>query len=578
MNGHTWSFTNFSNIALDTGAVWVLSGDSTVAGSLSLASGATLASGSLRVAGTGVLTNAGTVTVAGALTLSGASSRVNIAARAVTNVTGAATIGSGDTVSLGGGTLAASAGIADNGIIVGTGKIAGVLSGSGAIKANNGTLDLTSDIAAAAGPTFFIGTGAGTALQLDGAIGTGNTFAFAGASGALRYTHSGGMAATISGLNVGTSDTQPTNLLDYTGHTVTIVGSNAHSGTAGTVRLSDGSTLALTGITGVTGNWYVDTKSDGGSGTDIFLSTAPVGSAPTVTSVKSSPTSGVLGIGAEVTLTLAMSAPVTLDTTLGSPTLTLNNGGTATYDAPRSNSGMLTFDYFVASGQDTQALGVSRANLNGAVLTDQNGNDANLSGAAASLPGTLDIESIAAFDVTTNQPIAVVAQPYTGPVAGLQHEYINITSDNLNVSAATPNWFIHSGSGEDALSVTSGINVLDGGTGSNFLTGGSGTDTFFVDDRGALADTWSTVVNFHAGDAVTIWGVSPSDFRLNYQDNQGAGGFTGLTVHATAPGLPTASVTFAGFTSADLSSGRITASFGIDPASGSAYTYFRANS
>jgi phosphate-selective porin len=42
--------------------------------------------------------------------------------------------------------------------------------------------------------------------------------------------------------------------------------------------------------------------------------------------------------------------------------------------------------------------------------------------------------------------------------------------------------------------------------------------------------------------------------------------------------LPTASVTFAGFTSADLSSGRITASFGIDPASGSAYTYFRANS
>ena len=133
------------------------------------------------------------------------------------------------------------------------------------------------------------------------------------------------------------------------------------------------------------------------------------------------------------------------------------------------------------------------ANLNGADVTDTAGNAADLIGATGNPTGTLDIqpESIAALDTTTNQPVGVVAQAYTGPVADLQNEYINITADNLNVTAATPNWFIHSGSGDDAIAVDSGTNVLDGGTGSNFLTGGSGTDTFFVDNRNGTADTWS---------------------------------------------------------------------------------------
>jgi Ca2+-binding RTX toxin-like protein len=66
----------------------------------------------------------------------------------------------------------------------------------------------------------------------------------------------------------------------------------------------------------------------------------------------------------------------------------------------------------------------------------------------------------------------------TGPVSGLQEQYNNFTPDTLNISVSTPNWFLHSGSGNDALAVSSGTNVLGGGTCSNFLTGGSGTDTF----------------------------------------------------------------------------------------------------
>jgi hypothetical protein len=182
----------------------------------------------------------------------------------------------------------------------------------------------------------------------------------------------------------------------------------------------------------------------------------------------------------------------------------------------------------------------------------------------------------AVLDTTTGQPVSATAQPYTGPVSGLTSEYINVTSDSLNITANTPNWFIHSGSGNDAIAVSSGTNVLDGGTGSNFLTGGSGTDTFFVDDRGPTSDIWSTVNNFHAGDAATIWGVTSGDFNLSWVDGQGAAGYTGLTLHATAAGVPTASLTLAGFTSTDLNDGRLSVSFGTS--GGSHYMYVQANS
>ena len=184
---------------------------------------------------------------------------------------------------------------------------------------------------------------------------------------------------------------------------------------------------------------------------------------------------------------------------------------------------------------------------------------------------------LAVFDTTTAQAVPAIGQPYAGPVAGLNSQYINVTADSLNISASTPGWFIHSGSGTDALAVSSGTNVLDGGTGSNFLTGGIGADTFFVDDRGTTADIWSTVVGFHTGDSATIWGVTPQDFGLAFVDGQGAAGFTGLTLHATAFGKPTASLTLAGFTRADISNGRISVQFGTDPASGSAFMFIHAN-
>jgi hypothetical protein len=183
------------------------------------------------------------------------------------------------------------------------------------------------------------------------------------------------------------------------------------------------------------------------------------------------------------------------------------------------------------------------------------------------------------LDATTNTPFQSNGTPYSGPVAGLQSEFIDATSDNLNVTANVPNVFIHAGSGEDAIDVShaGGNNVLDGSTGSKFLVGGSGDDTFFVDDRGPSADIWSTVANFHAGDAATIFGVTQQGFDASWVDGQGATGYTGLTLHVTASGHPTASLTLAGLSMADLSNGRISTSWGAE-ADGTPYLYVHANS
>ena len=59
---------------------------------------------------------------------------------------------------------------------------------------------------------------------------------------------------------------------------------------------------------------------------------------------------GDLGAGQVVTFTVAMSGNVTVNTTGGRPTLTLNDGGIATYTSG-SGSKALTFTYKVAAGQ-----------------------------------------------------------------------------------------------------------------------------------------------------------------------------------------------------------------------------------
>ena len=95
-----------------------------------------------------------------------------------------------------------------------------------------------------------------------------------------------------------------------------------------------------------------------------------------MTSLAVSPATGDLDAGNTVTLTLDFSEAVTVKG--GTPTLTLNDGGTATY-ASGSGTGALVFSYTVASGQNASALAATAVALNGATIADGAGNAASLS-------------------------------------------------------------------------------------------------------------------------------------------------------------------------------------------------------
>ena len=144
-------------------------------------------------------------------------------------------------------------------------------------------------------------------------------------------------------------------------------------------------------------------------------------------------------------------------------------------------------------------------------------------------------------------------------MAQLQRQFIWSGTSGVVVAASTPDVFLHGGTGDDALSAMSGVNVLDGGAGSNFLVGAAGgdggADTFFIDGRSGV--TWSTVVNFHHGDAVTVWGFQAGASTLAWAGNEGAAGYQGATLHSELAGAGTGitgSATFAGLSLADVQS------------------------
>jgi hypothetical protein len=130
-----------------------------------------------------------------------------------------------------------------------------------------------------------------------------------------------------------------------------------------------------------TNNLAVDFAGAIDVGTGLQIGLSPL----TVTSVMASSNSGEAGAGATIKLTLAMSEPMMVNTSSGSPTLLLNDGATATYDASASDpaANKLVFDYIVGDGDETPNLAIAAVNLNGAAIEDGSGYNADFSAAPA---------------------------------------------------------------------------------------------------------------------------------------------------------------------------------------------------
>ena len=258
-----------------------------------------------------------------------------------------------------------------------------------------------------------------------------------------------------------------------------------------------------------------ETDTAGNTGTSSLTFTLDT-TAPTVVSVVASGTgitsgSGKLAAGSVVTLTMNLSEAVTVAG--GTPTLTLNDGGTASYTGG-SGSNALTFSYTVAAGQNTSDLTVTALNLNAATVKDVAGNTANLTGAVTNPAGILQIDTTASVGRAGNTGTSslTVTLDTTAPVSP------SITSEvilNTNQMALTG-----TAEANSTVKVYDGATLLGSatanGTGAWTYTTAALTDgahTFIATDTDAAGNTSlaSQAVDPVIGSVVTIKSIGSTN-------------------------------------------------------------------
>ncbi|MBI1323697.1 hypothetical protein GC170_11000 [bacterium] len=177
--------------------------------------------------------------------------------------------------------------------------------------------------------------------------------------------------------------------------------------------------------------------------------------------VTSTVANGVYTPGATIPITLAFNDAVTVT---GTPTLSLNSGGTAVY-ASGSGSKTLTFNYVVGAGEQsldldytsTSALALAGGTIKGAA----SGLDANLVLAAPGAPGSLgankNIIIVPAIGATTVNNVSSTAPDYTYGLNSLIP--IQLTFSDVVTVTGTPTLALNSG-GTATYASGSGTNTL----------------------------------------------------------------------------------------------------------------------
>ena len=179
---------------------------------------------------------------------------------------------------------------------------------------------------------------------------------------------------------------------------------------------------------------------------------------------------------------------------------------------------------------------------------------ANIGAAAVVIPGNLGVAQ--AVDLVSGAVVSVAGAAYTAVAPGPTVKFSWASADAVALTAPVANAYLQGNAGNDTLTALAGNNVLDGGRGSNLLvgTGGDdgGKDRFFADLRGG-ASTFNTVVNFHKGDVVTLWGFTAGVGALRWLGSSPIPDQSGATVRASVTGVGAATtLTFANFSLNDL--------------------------
>ena len=536
-----------------------------------------------------IISNGSSITV-GALNIEDSNPAVTGEAGGHVIVGGSSDIG-GD----GDGTLAALGTIS----VTSTNSGGGLVGGLGA-TITAPTMIIGSDAVIGGGGTFNIGTieNAGT-IQADGGLyglgtlsvtgsmisGSGNIEVDGSSALNLNATTSEQIAVNVASLETATivldspaSFTGGLNLINADSHVnlflknQTPTGATYDSASQSLIITDAGGTIdTIPFISNGTVAFSTPTSSMPGFGeVSIGGATDALPPAPTNLALAPASDSGVLGDN-----TTDVALPTFTGTGEVGDTVALLDGGTSIGTGTVDNSG--TWSIAATTPLTLGANAITAIETNSAGNTSAPSSTLNVT--LATTPDNFNI-----LDTNTNVDTTSPGTAYTGPVSSIQYQYTSTSTDNLNITALVPNAFIYSGSGEDGIDVSrsNGNNIIDGGIGSTFMTGGTGDDTFYVDDQSSQpAPVFSTILNFHSGDNATVWGANPTDFTMLTLNNEGAAGYTGLDLLFTEPGRADVSFVLTGYSSADLTNGRLSLSYGTTSASqsaaGSQYLTVHAN-
>ena len=220
--------------------------------------------------------------------------------------------------------------------------------------------------------------------------------------------------------------------------------------------------------------------------------------APTVTSVTSTLANGSYGVGTVVPVTVSFSESVTVT---GSPKLTLNSGGSATYTSG-SGSSTLAFSYTVAAGENSADLDYTSTGalvLNGGTIADATSNAATLTLAAPGAASSLAANKNIVVDTTAPTVTSVSSTKADGSYGAGTLIPVTVTfSENVTVTG-TPQLTLATGS-----PATTAVNY----------TSGSGTNTLTFNYTVAAGNT-SADLDYAATTSLALAGGSIKDAAAN---------------------------------------------------------------
>ena len=151
-------------------------------------------------------------------------------------------------------------------------------------------------------------------------------------------------------------------------------------------------------------------------------------------------------------------------------------------------------------------------------------------------------------------------QTYAGALSDISTQYLYDGDQIIAIAAQQSGMLISSAAQQTAIALKGGVNVLDIRAGSGFLTSGTGTDTVLLHVDQVQA-TWNTIVNFHAGDSIVLYGFAAGTSTRAWSASDGAAGYTGATLRIDVDGNGSidSNLTLAGKTLADTDHFTLTA-------------------